>query len=67
MRDGEAGGADPLVAERAHGHLPALALVAEPVGGRHPGVGEEHLVEHLLAGDVADRAALDARQPPCRR
>ncbi len=48
----QAGGADPLVAERAHRHLPAGALVAEPVGDRHPGVGEEHLAEHALAGDV---------------
>ncbi len=59
-RDREAGGADAFVAERPHGHLPALALVAESVRDGHAGVGEEHLVEHLLAGDVADRTALDA-------
>ena len=60
--DGEAGGADPLGAERAHGDEPALALAAEPVVDRHAGVVEEDLAEHLLAGDVADRADVDARR-----
>ena len=55
------GDADPLVAEGAHGHHPALALAAQPVVDRDVDVGEVDLVEHLVAGHVADGAALDAR------
>src|SRR3954465_4870590 len=36
------------------------ATGAQPGGAGDPGVGEEDLVEHLLAGDVADGPALDA-------
>ena len=39
---------------------PAVALVAEPVLDRHLDVGEEDLVELRLAGDLAERAHLDA-------
>src|ERR687894_768840 len=35
-------------------------LVPEAVGDRDAGAGEEHLVEHLLAGDVPQGPALDA-------
>src|SRR5918995_3926130 len=61
-RDREPGGADALVPERAHRDLPALAFLAEPAVGRDAGVGEPHLVEELVAGDVADRAAFDPRR-----
>src|SRR5215207_4665729 len=61
-RDREPGGADALVPERAHRDLPALAFLAEPTVGRDAGVGEPHLVEELVAGDVADRAAFDPRR-----
>ena len=60
--DGQARGADPLGAQGAHRHEPALALAAEPVGDRDPGVVEHHRAEHLLAGDVADGGDGDARR-----
>ena len=49
-----------LVQQRRHRHLPAVALVAEPVRHRHLDVGEEDLVELRLAGDLAQRPHLDA-------
>ncbi len=36
---------DPLVEQSGHRDLPAGADLAEPVGVRHPHVGEVHLVE----------------------
>src|SRR5439155_11796943 len=59
--DGEPRGADALVTERAHGHLPALPLLAQPVLDGHPGAGEEDLVEQRVTRDLADGTALDAR------
>ena len=51
---------DPLVHQRRHRHGPALADVADPVGVRDPGVGDEHLVELGVAGDLPQRPDLDA-------
>jgi len=58
--DGVAADGDPLVHQRGGGHPPALADLAEPVlvGDAH--VGEEHLVELGLAGDLPQRPHLDA-------
>ncbi len=56
------GDAHPLVGEGAHRHHPPLALAAESALDRQRSVGEEHLVEHLLAGHVADRSRLDSRR-----
>ena len=58
----EPGGPDPLATERAHRDLPALPFLAESVRGGDPCVGEPHLVEHLVADDVLDGPALDARR-----
>ena len=41
--------------------MPALAFGAEAVGVGHPDVGEEHLVELGLAGDLAQRPDLHTR------
>ena len=61
-QDGDlTGDADPLVAEGAHGHHPALALAAQAAVDRDHGVAEVDLVEHLLAGHVPDGPDLDAR------
>ncbi len=49
-----------LVQQRRHGDLPALALLAEAVRDRHLDVAKEDLVELRLAGDLAQRAHLDA-------
>ena len=54
--------ADALVAERAHGHHPAGALLAEAPRRRDAHVGEEDLVEQLLARHVADRPHVDPRR-----
>ena len=51
-----------LVADHGHGEGPALAGLADHVGGGHPGLVEDHLAE--LPGDPVDhlqRALLDAR------
>ena len=62
-----AGHADPaadrraLVRQRRHRHPPALADVTDPVGVGDAHVGEVHLVELGLAGDLAQRSDLDAR------
>jgi hypothetical protein len=48
------------VEERRHRHLPAAADLAQQVLLRHLDVGEEDLVELRLAGDLAERAHLDA-------
>ena len=51
----------PLVAHHGHGQGPALARLADHVGGRDPGAVEEHLAE--LLGDPVDhpqRSLLDA-------
>ncbi len=61
-RHRQAGRAHPFVAEGAHGHLPALVLVAEAVGGGHPGIVEGDLAEQLAPGDVADDVDLDPGQ-----
>ena len=61
-RDRLARAADALLAERAHRDEPAVALVAEPVADRDLHVGEEHLAEQRVAGDLADRADVDAGQ-----
>ena len=56
-----------LVGERRVGDAPALVLRADElvVGDEH--VGEEHLVELGLVGDLAQRPHLDARARACRR
>ena len=46
--------------ERRHRHLPALSLLAEPVGVRHLDVVEEDLVELGLSGDLPQWAHLDS-------
>src|SRR5207302_6615259 len=43
--DADARGPDPLMAEGAHGYLPALAFAAEAMGGGDARVVEEDLVE----------------------
>ena len=48
-----------LVHERGDGHRPAVALPADDVLVRDPGVLHEELVELGLAGDLAQRAHLD--------
>src|SRR5437588_740743 len=49
-----------LVQQRRHGHLPALALLAEPIGHGYLDVVEEDLVELRLTGDLPQRSNLDA-------
>ena len=51
---------DPLVHQRGLRDPPAFADAADPVGLGDRGVGEEHLVELGLAGELAQRADLDA-------
>jgi hypothetical protein len=53
--------AGALVHERGVGHGPAVVAAADGGGVGHPGVGEEDLVEHGVAGHLAQRADLDAR------
>ena len=55
-----------LVHQGGHRHPPALADVADAVGVGDPHVGEVHLVELGLAGDLAQRPHLDARARACR-
>src|SRR5919202_189268 len=50
-----------LVAERRLRQLPALALLADDVLGRHADIGEEDFGELRAAGDLLQRAHLDAR------
>ncbi len=50
---------DPLVHQRGVGDPPAGPDVAQPVGVGDAGVGDEHLVELGLAGQLAQRADLD--------
>ena len=50
----------PLEAERAHRHPPAAVDLADDVVGVGGRAGEEHLVELGVAGDLVDRADLDA-------
>ena len=57
-----ASAAAALEARRGHGHVPALALVAQQVLGRHLHVVEEDLGEDLLAVDALDGAHGDARR-----
>ena len=47
-------------AEGDHGHPPAVVLVADPVGHRHPDLVEEQLAELGRAGDGAQRPDVDA-------
>ena len=54
-----------LVGQRRHRHPPALAGVADAVGVGDAHVGDVHLVELGLAGDLAQRPHLDARRA-CR-
>ena len=56
----ERGGA-ALERERAHRHLPAVARRADDVARRRARAVEEHLGELRVAGDLHDRADLDAR------
>ena len=51
----------PLVPEAGAGQRPAVVLLPDPVGDRHPHVVEEHLGEQVAAGQVAQRA--DLRRP----
>ena len=51
---------DALVAERDLREPPAVVLPADDVRGRHPHVGEEHLVELVRAGHLHDRSDFDA-------
>ena len=53
-----------LVGERRVRDPPALVLGADEVLDRHLDVVEEDLVELALAGDLAQRADLDARRRP---
>ena len=50
----------PLVGQGGLQHPPALVELTQPVGVGYPGVGEEHLVEAAVAGDLAQRPHLDA-------
>ena len=52
----------PLVHQRREHDPPAVADVAEPLGVGDPDVGEVHLVELGLAGDLVQRPHLDARR-----
>ena len=49
----------PFEAEGDHGHPPAVVLVADPVGHRHPDLVEEELGELGGPGDGGERADLD--------
>jgi hypothetical protein len=51
---------DPLVHQRGLRDPPAIADAADPVGVGDACVGEEHLVELGLVGELAQRADLDA-------
>ena len=60
------GSADPASTRRArrsgaHGHPPAVARLPDHQVGVGAGVVEEHLVELGVAGELDDRADLDAR------
>ena len=57
----EALGAGTLIGELARRLLPGAVDLAEHVILRHEEVGEDDLVELVLAGDLADRVHLDAR------
>ncbi len=54
------GAGRPLVPEAGAGERPAAVLLADPVGGRHPDVVEEHLGEQVPAGEVTQRPDLHA-------
>ena len=56
-----------LVHQRGLGDAPAVAHAAEQVVGGDAHVGEERLVEVRDAGDLPQRACLDARRASCRR
>ena len=53
-----------LEGQRAHRHAPAVARLADHQVGVGAGVVEEHLVELRVAGQLDDRADLDARADP---
>src|SRR5690606_34518563 len=53
--------AGALVEQRGVGGGPAVVHVADAVLVGHLGVGEEHLVEHGVAGHLLERPDLDAR------
>src|SRR2546429_3815200 len=57
---GSAADRDPLVHQRGTGDPPAVADRPEPVRVRDPYVGQEHLVELGLAGDLPQRPYLHA-------
>ena len=55
------GAGRPLVPEAGARQRPAAVLLADPVGGRHPHVVEEHLGEQVPSGEVTQRP--DLRRP----
>ena len=59
-RDRQPRGPHPLVPERAHRDLPPLVVAPEAAVDGDAGVGEEDVVQHGVAGEVADRPAFDA-------
>ncbi|MNE18700.1 hypothetical protein D3C80_1117500 [compost metagenome] len=60
LGDADASLAGALVAEQVLGAGPALVLLADQVGHRHPHVVEEHLVDFVLAVQGDDRPHADA-------
>jgi len=60
LRVGHAGDAGALVREQEFGDLTALPLLAHQVAARHAQVGEEDLIQVVLAVDRDDGAHLDA-------
>jgi hypothetical protein len=51
----------PFKGKRRHRHRPATIHLADNVAHRHAHVTEEHLGEPGVAGDLHNRADLDAR------